>query len=389
LTSGLTIGVEASPLGRPDGGGLWTALYYGLGEMAKLDRSHRFVLYTGATASAAMIPAALDGSSWQLRPIAAPRGVPPSLWLQSPWFARASARDELDVLWLTRQVPASLVRRTPKVTTVHDLLFHRAPETLSRVLRAANELGVRASVRASTRIITPSRATARDLVNVLGVDPGTVDVAYNGVDRSIFFPRDAAEARAKVAAVYGAARAYILAVEVFGPRKNFATTLEAYRLLPAELRRRYALVATGRPAHYARNLDVPARVRRLGLERDVHLVGWLPAHRDLGMLYASASLLVYPSVYEGFGLPVLEAMACGCPVVTSAGTATAEVGGSAALYVPFDDPAALAAAMERVLGDEAVAGDLRERGIRRAAKFSWEAYAAAVLTSLRRAVTLN
>jgi alpha-1,3-rhamnosyl/mannosyltransferase len=236
---------------------------------------------------------------------------------------------------------------TPVVVTVHDLAVFRYPETFRRWTRRYSRAIVPRVLRAATHVIAVSEFTKGELGTLLGLPAERVTVVPNAVDR-VFTP--AGEA---------AAGEYVLAVGTLEPRKNLPRLAEAAARLGVELR----VVGTrgwGRVA-------VPGSVRLLGEVPDA----------ELAALYRGARCLAYPSLYEGFGLPVLEAMACGCPVVTSAGGACEEVAGGAAVLVDPLDVASIAAGIERA-GDGAA-------GIERARQFSWEAAAAATAAVYRAA----
>ncbi len=384
----LRIGIEASPLGYPTGGGLWSFLYHGLRELSRLDADNEYVLYTTRSTTEKMLPVQVcNGSRWRMHRATGITAIKPTLWLQCG-FRKASAADRLDVLWLTRHLPPLTERKVPLVSTVFDLLYLRASEGLSYSLKISNELFVRATAKLSQRIIATSNATAQDLTHALGVDPKKIDVAYGGVDHTLFYPRDRDVARAYVKQRYKVHRPFILASEVFIPRKNVVKQLEAYAMLPQELRRKYAFIAAGRPARHVRNVDVEGTVRRLGLSGDVTVVDFIN-HADMPLMYSAASLLAFASRYEGFGLPIVEAMACECPVVTSRHSSMPEAGGSAALYASPDDPYDIAVQMQRALVEADLIAEMRRLGRDHAMKFTWSAYASAVLSALRAAARAN
>lgn len=382
------IGIEASPLGYPAGGGLWSFLHYAVRELSQLDDRHSYYLYTTAGTTPAMVPIPpADTARWHIRRAAGITAVRPTLWLQTG-FRRVARGDRLDVLWVTRHIPPFTSLGIPLVATIFDVLYYRTPEAISRSLRLVNKLGLQATARRARRIIATSAATARDVADVLHVEPSRIDVAYGGVDHDRFFPQPPEVAREYVRKRLGLTRPYVLALEVFVARKNFAKQLEAYAQLPARLRREFPLVATGRRMRHALNVDVEDLIRRFSLTGQVHIVDHVD-HRDMPMMYSAAALLAFASSYEGFGLPIVEAMACGCPVLTSDRYSMVEAGGDAALYASPDDSSALANQMRLVLDDDPVATDMRLRGFTHAKRFTWSAYAQAVLTALETAVDMR
>lgn len=256
------------------------------------------------------------------------------------------------------------------VVTIHDLAFLAHPEALGAARRRYLTLLTALSARRAARIIAVSAFTRDEIVRRLRVPAGKIAVVHNAVDPA-FAPLPAAEVAAFRAAQRLPART-ILCVGTLEPRKNLTGLLDAFALLApqtdAEL-----IVVGGQGWLYDAAI---ARVAALGLTGRVRFTGFVPDD-DLPRWYNAATVFVYPSVYEGFGLPPLEALACGAPTVTSAGTAMVEIVGDAALLTDPRDPAALAAALARLLDDDALRATLRERGPRQAAPFTWAHAAAA------------
>jgi glycosyltransferase involved in cell wall biosynthesis len=220
---------------------------------------------------------------------------------------------------------------------------------------------MRGAVRAADRVVTVSEASAADLRELLG---RTARVVPNGVE-----PVDPLRRG-------GGRRPFVLAGGNRMPHKNFARLLEAWALIPPAERPR--LVVTGSHG------DDPLRplVARLGLDRDVELCGWL-ATDDLAGLYDRAAAYVFPTLFEGFGLPVLEAMARGCPVIGSDLPVLREVGGDDMVYVDPADPAAIAAAVRAVVADDAAQARMAAAGRKRAAAFTWQRAAEATAAVYR------
>ena len=228
----------------------------------------------------------------------------------------------------------------PVVVTVHDLAVLRHPGTFNQWTRRYSRLAVPRVARAARRVIAVSEFTRGEIVELLGVPAGRIRVIPNGVGKP-FVPDGPA-----------AVGDYVLAVGTLEPRKNLAAAQRAAERLGVELR--------------------VAGARGWG---DVQVDGWLGrvSDEELAALYRGARCLVYPSLYEGFGIPVLEAMACGTPVVTSTGGATEEVAGGAAVLVDPHDPAVIADGIEEAAARR---DELRALGLERAAGFTWERVAA-------------
>ena len=271
-----------------------------------------------------------------------------------------------------------LRRRFRSVITVHDLAFLRYPETMTAEShRYYGQLD--RAVRSAERFVAVSEATRADLIALLGADDARIRVIPHGLD-PFCSPRSEVE-QARVRQRHGLAGRFVLWVGTFEPRKNVPTLLRAF----ASMRDRdptLTLALVGRRGW----LDAPIfeliQTTRLG--RGVQVLEGVP-RADLPGLYSAAAAFAFPSRYEGFGLPILEAMACGAPVVAADVSSLPEVLGEAGLLVSPDDPDSLAEALRRVLDDPALAAELRHRGLARAAQFSWDRAARATLTAYREA----
>ncbi len=252
------------------------------------------------------------------------------------------------------------------VITVHDLAFLHYPQFLTDESRDYYAGQIEAAVARADRIIAVSEATKRDLMALLGVPPEKIAVVLEAASEQYRHATPGEVERLR--AVYEIDGPYILFVGTLEPRKNVDGLLRAYAQLCAEVPDVPQLViAGGRGWLYQETL---ALYEQLGLGDRVCWTGVIPPD-DLPALYSAAEVLCLPSYYEGFGLPPLEAMACGTPVVVSDRASLPEVVGEAGLYVDPDDVASIAAALRRVLEDSVLAADLRRRGLARADEFSW------------------
>jgi glycosyltransferase involved in cell wall biosynthesis len=264
------------------------------------------------------------------------------------------------------------------VITVHDLGFVHFPETLT--VESQRYYGqIRQAVRSADRIIAVSSCTRDDLCQLVGADPDKIDVVLEAADPT-FHPvvseKELEAARRRL----GVDRPFILFIGSFEPRKNLVLLLEAF----SEVRREVdlQLVLLGRRGWLYE--PIFERLDQLELGAYVRIVDPVP-NAALPPIYSAAAALAFPSLYEGFGLPPLEAMACGCPVVTSDRASLPEVVGDAGLLVPADDSAALAKALLRLVTDDDLRARLVRSGLERARTFSWDRAAAETLAVYRRA----
>lgn len=301
-----------------------------------------------------------------------------AVWEQSvlPALARSL---KADVLHSTHHSLPLLGTGCTRVVTIHDLNFLLLPERYPRARRLAMQLVTAAAVHRAQALIVPSRTVASDLRRFLRVQPERIHVIPEAA-ASIFSPQPPS-AIASLRVRLRLAGPYVLSVGTLEPGKNRTVLLRAF----AELCRRglpQTLVIAGQRGWLQSGLG--AEVERLSIAGRVRFLGYVP-DADLPALYCGAELFVFPSLREGFGLPPLEAMACGTPVVASDSPALPEVLGDAALYAPALDAEALAVAMEQALVDEPLRLLLRERGLVRSAGYSWPRAAAETLAVYRQA----
>jgi glycosyltransferase involved in cell wall biosynthesis len=266
-----------------------------------------------------------------------------------------------------------------RVVTVHDLIYKVHPEAHFGLISMGMAVLVPLSVKRATRVIAVSQSTADDLVEHLSVPAERIDVVPNGVGTPPDVePRSEAQLREELGA---GERPIVLCTSAKRPHKNLMRLLDALASIAAE--RRPLTVLTGYPTQHEGELR--EHVHTLGIEGDVRILGWV-GQDVLEGLYAAATCLVFPSLYEGFGLPVLEAMARGLPVASSDRSSLPEVAGDAALLFDPEDIAAMAAAIERLLADPAERERLREAGRAQAARFTWRACAEATVATYERAL---
>jgi glycosyltransferase involved in cell wall biosynthesis len=264
---------------------------------------------------------------------------------------------------------------TRTLLTVHDLSFLHYPDHfVPKLVRYLSGVVPRSVARAD-RVLADSQATRDDLIEYMGVPPEKVQVLYSGVDGR-FRPTEEPGERERLKERYGLPgdRPYVLSVGTVQPRKNYVRLIRAFASLE---RTSHELVIAGGHGWLYQEVLAEAeerkdRVRMLGFVDDA----------DLPALYRGAALFAFPSLYEGFGLPVLEAMACGVPVVCSNTSSVPEVAGDAALLIDPHDEESLAQALERLLSDEGLREQMVKQGFERAGQFTWERAARQLLSTI-------
>ncbi len=268
--------------------------------------------------------------------------------------------------------------RVPRSVVIHMKTMHAftTPASISPLVRAYRRMSYPRSVRIAETVIVNSKSLRSEVENYLDVDPRKLRLVYEAIDHDLFKPGDDGAARARIAG-YGVNGPFALFVSTLWPYKNCEGLLRAWALARREVgNRQLVIVGRGDDGYVAR---LRSLADGLGVASDVLFVGGVPLE-DTVPFYQAADMLVYPSFNETFGLPILEAMACGCTVVTSSISSMPEIAGGAAILSDPKDPASIARAIIDALG----AGDrLRDAGIRRAGEFTWGAMADATLDVYR------
>jgi glycosyltransferase involved in cell wall biosynthesis len=342
-----------------------------LAGIKEIDQKNEYILYANSH-----LPQPVQAANF--RPYFLP--VYPQTRLKNHLFAALAlpllaARHSLDVLHIPNTMPL-LFSPQPAVVTIFDLTEFALPQRVYEKGRHGyRRLANRLAARRASAVITTSANTKSDLVRYLGVDPAKVHVIYPGIDHDHFRPLIISPThREYLARTYHLPDRYLLYVGKIQPRKNLVRLLHAFHRL--------------RPAHPDLHLvlagvrgwmdeEVGRAVELLDLAGAVHFTG--PVTGDLPALYSLAEMLVFPSLYEGFGFPLIEAMACGLPVVTSATSSLGEVAGNAALCVDPTSVEEIAAAIDTILRDTGRRERLRQDGLVRAQQFSWPQCAAETL----------
>lgn len=331
----------------------------------------RLILY-----SASDVEPRLPLGNWRLRSQPRPGPCPASHWLQNT-VPRWLASDEADVFWGQNLLPLRLRRHCRRVLTVHDLTSVVLPGTMSIGSRFAARSYLGKSMKAADHVLADSRSTAAQIRRHFGTSDSRLSIVYPGFGEALSDSGSKGTAYGKTD--LGVDRGYLLAVGTIEPRKGYDCLLDALGLLPAAPK----LMIAGAPGWQCRH--TLQRIRRMEQDGRVRYLGRV-SDFDLAALYKGARLLVFASPYEGFGLPVLEAMAHGCPVLCSWSSSLPEVGGSAVRYFLPGEPADLADRLRTLLSDETELARMAHLGIKMAAKFDPQASAEQFVGVVRRVV---
>jgi glycosyltransferase involved in cell wall biosynthesis len=362
------IGVDASRVTRPHRTGTENYSLHVLRELLRLDSANSYRLYLSAPLTDGLLP---PRPRTETRLIRLPR-----LWTHLGLSAEM-LRAAPDVLFVPSHVlPVITPQRS--VVVVYDVGHRFFPRAHGVLEWLYVEWAIRRHVRIASQLITISEASKRDLVRLYRADPGRISVAYPAVEPRFApaMPTAVAEARAR----HGLGERYVLHLGTIKPRKNLPRLIEAFAKadLPTDTQ-----LALGGMTTFGGE-EVERTIRQFGLAERVKRLAYVP-DADLPALYSGAAAVAIVSLYEGFGMPALEALACGATLVASNRGSLPEIVGDAGLIVDALDVIAICHGLERAIGDSVLAGQLRQRGPRRAAAFTWSAAASATLDVLQRA----
>lgn len=326
--------------------------------LCALPHAHRIVLYTH-------IP--IEGTSLPKDPRLTQRVIPArnQRWWSWQLFPQAVNTEGADVVHVQYTVPPRI--QPPVVTTVHDISFRLMPHTFPLKHRLLLNWSVPSSMRRAARVITVSESSRQDILRAYGLPPDHVVAIPNGVDER-FHPVDISTARDGLIQHYSLSQPFVLMVGVLQPRKNLPLAIEAFAQAVLASGLPHQLVIVGKRGWGMSQLQ--KAITSNHLEGRVIFTGYVP-DEHLPLFYSAADALMYPSLYEGFGLPPLEAMRCGCPVLTSDIPVMHEVTGEAGMLLPPNAPVVWAQALHMVLTNEWLRQQMRQRGIQQASRFTW------------------
>jgi glycosyltransferase involved in cell wall biosynthesis len=375
----MLIGIDASRATAAQRTGTETYSLHLIRELLAQGRGHRFCLYFNQ----APTPGLFSGTAeMRVMPFA-------RLWTHVR-LSREMRSAPPDVLFVPSHV-LPLIHPQRSVATVHDLGFHYYPEAHTLFQNLYLRWSTRYNARAATRVVADSIATRDDLLRYYRIPEDRIVVVYPGRDETLGPVREPLALQA-IRARYGLSEPYLLYVGTLHPRKNLVRLVKAFAALTDAIGTRSESVDGVRPERVGPQLvlagqkgwlfeEIFDQVRKLDLVDRVVFTGYVP-DADLPALLSGAVAFVFPSLYEGFGLPVLEAMACGTPVICSNVSSLPEVAGEAALQIDPLDVEALAEAMVRIVADKGLRATLVGRGYEQVQQFSWQRCASQVLDVL-------
>jgi glycosyltransferase involved in cell wall biosynthesis len=354
----MRIGIDAHALGSGSSG---NETYYQqlLQHLAKAaTNGNQYVVYYTHPAGAKWVPSSEKLHLKRINP-ATP------LWRIPVGFPLEFRKEKLDVFHAQHIIPPFCKCKT--VTTIPDIAYEHFPDFFSRFETLRSKVLIRRSAKRADHIITVSDYSKMDIVKTYDIDPRKITVTYEGAGDQ-YFPSDKEKCREQIAAKYGVTAPFLLYVGRLQERKNLPRLLSAY----ARLRKEGVdekLVLVGKKDWMFGNIH--AYVESLGLATSVTFTGYVPS-ADLPAFYNAAEVFVYPSIIEGFGLPVMEAMACGLPVLTSFGSSLEEIAGDAAVLVDPLSEESIAMGLGKLLGDLGLRVRLGQAGLVRSASLSFE-----------------
>jgi glycosyltransferase involved in cell wall biosynthesis len=361
----MRIGIDATPITNRSGTGYYTQKLIEF--LGRADSENRYVIFCPNDYAAHLEhPGMFDYPNFRLVNLRVGASVPIAIWRQFA-LPKHAKKLGIDLLHFPSFI-ASLRIDIPSVVTIHDLCFELFPEAFSALRRTYYSLIIPRSVRHCDSVIADSESTRNDILKHYAIDHGSVSAIHLGVDPVRFYHIADKDEHARLREQYNLPERFILYVGTLEPRKNIPRLIRAFAYGVASKSLPHHLVIAGRKGWMYD--EIFREVRLLNLEKKVHFPGFVKPSQ-LAALYSMARSLAYPSLYEGFGLPCLEAMSCGTPVITSNRSSLPEFVQDCGLIVDPTSVDSIAAALYRICSDDEFCGNLSERGIQQARHFSW------------------
>lgn len=329
--------------------------------LAQLDHQNEYILYspTKPLNDLAKLP---KNFRWEVMPF-------PRFWSQIrlAWALMATSERPMVVFEPAHTIP--LIHPVRIVVTVHDLGFKHFPKLYTPFERLYHNFSANFSVKHADHIITVSEYTKQDILKHYKINPNKISVIYHGFDNKIFNPNRSSVIGHRPLP-FLIQKPFILFIGRLEEKKNLINALEAFRIFKGKTKLAHQLVLAGKPGYGFDRIEQKLRSLPATIRKDIILPGYISI-QTYAFLLKQADLFFFPSNFEGFGMPVIEAMACGTPVACSNVTSLPEVAGDAAMFFDPKKPAAIADALERVLTSPKLQLELRQKGIERAPHFSW------------------
>jgi glycosyltransferase involved in cell wall biosynthesis len=360
----MRIGIDARPLGRRRSTGIENYIRGLVELLPRLAPQHDYFLYSNRP-----IELSCSARSLTERIDSAFRWCPGSFWLLGR-AAQLAWKDKLDVFWSTVEIiPPLMPKGVWRVVTVHDLVWLRFPETTTRYNLLVQSLCARKAIAGADCLVVNSGSTAAELGQFLGVPRQKTTVVYPGIaDR--YRPQEREKAAEYISRKYGVPRRYMATAGIVHPRKNQQFLAKVIGILKRNGQLDCPLLIAGLIGW--KNSSLFREIEAAGLtDKEIRFLGYVP-DEDMPCFYAGAQVFLFPSLYEGFGIPPVEAMACGAPVIASDCPALPEVLADAAILLSPTDPERFAAATREVLSNGQLQRDLSDKGIRRAQRFQYD-----------------
>ncbi|MFC2114967.1 glycosyltransferase family 4 protein [Bacteroidota bacterium] len=301
-----------------------------------------------------------------------------SIW-RSYWLGKRLESDRIDLYHgLSNEIPFDMPRpKVRSVVTIHDLIFMRFPEWYKPIDRRIYVNKTRHSCRKANRIIAISEQTSMDIQEYFGTSPDRIDVVYQGCDPAFYISVDDKD-KIRLTEKYSLPQTFLLYVGTIEPRKNLLGIVQAMHMDSLDI----PLIVIGRPTHYLE------KVRQFIAENSMKNISFLQnvPNEDLPGLYQMAEIFIYPSRFEGFGIPILEALSSLTPVITSKGSCFPEAGGKHSAYIDPDSPEELASTIRKILDDRELQNTMKVQGFAHAGQFTEDIIAENVMKVYRKTI---
>jgi glycosyltransferase involved in cell wall biosynthesis len=373
----MLIGIEATRANKPTKTGVEWYAWHVIQELKKLTQQdgNSWILYSNQVLTGGL--EVLPENWYEIRM----KWPLPYGWTQVR-LAYELRRRPIDVLWLPG---STLPRFVPKqtVVTVHDIGFHRMPKLYPPQQIRIHEHAMKEIKKKAARILTVSHYSGREIAEAYGIDPQKIAITPCGIDHSLYRPISDTGAIEERLRRYHISRPYFISVGRLETKKNITTLVKAFTSFKTRLGvgSPYALVLVGTPGSGYE--EIKREISRSAFKSDIVETGYIP-EGDMPYLLHAAEALVHPSWYEGFGIPPVQAMACGCPVISSNAASLPEILGEAARYFPPSEPAHLAEELHQLVDDTVLRDKMRADGIERAKRYTWTSTAEQTLPVLTR-----